>query len=296
MVSLVAVFLALGTGTLVGSSFISRGTVAVLQASLRKLDESNRNLIDDVRTLKEERGTLQDFVESSEGWVVQGRLVDRPAYIVSIDTTPAEVADQVARTLEAAGARIRGSVQLTSKLDLSSQPKRQQVAEALGAPSADANELTNLVVNGMASAFSGGDPAVLLRLVDTGLATVRVASGSPGLAFESQGGPGAAVVVLGGPPRSRSDLDDRLGVLLAQTLASLPGGPVLVGAAEPGAGPFQLVGRLREADLKLVTTDGVDAPMGRVRLVLALQAAAAGRYGDYGTGPGASSILPETLK
>jgi hypothetical protein len=43
-----------------------------------------------------------------------------------------------------------------------------------------------------------------------------------------------------------------------------------------------------------VTVDGIEEPMGRIRLVLGLQAAADGRFGDYGTGAGATSILPET--
>src|SRR5437764_15447489 len=82
VVSLVAVFLALGTGALVGSSFISRGTVAVLQASLHKLDGTNRNLIGEVRDLKDQQETLQHFVESSEAFVVEGRLKDRPVVLV----------------------------------------------------------------------------------------------------------------------------------------------------------------------------------------------------------------------
>ena len=60
--SLVAVFLALGMGTLIGSSFISEATVSGLERSLRKLDENNRNLIADVRRLEDERGALHDFV------------------------------------------------------------------------------------------------------------------------------------------------------------------------------------------------------------------------------------------
>jgi hypothetical protein len=296
VVSLVAVFLALGTGTLVGSSFISKGTVAVLKASIRQLDESNRNLIGDVRALNQERRTFQGFVEGGEPWIVGGRLTNRPVYLVSIDTTPGEVADRVAETLAAAGARIRGSVQLTSKLDLSSGAKREQVAKALGAPFAGADQLTTLIVNGMASSLAGEGPGLLQQLVDAGLATVREAPGSPGLVLSPAPGLGATVVVLGGPSKARSDLDDRIAGLLATTLASLEGSPVVVGAGEPGAGPFHLIGRLREGDQRVLTADGVDGPMGRVALILGLQAAAEGRFGDYGTGPGASSLLPEPPK
>ena len=292
MVSLVAVFLALGMGTLVGSSFISRGTVAVLQASLRKLDESNRNLINDVRDVRNQRDTLQSFIESSEGWIVQGRLRDRPVVVVSVDTTPEELSDAVSQTLVAAGARVQGSVQLSSKLDLTNQARREDVAEVLGAASSDADQLARLLVNGLSASLSGQAPGMVRQLVEGGLASVREVSGGRPLPLESLAAPGSTVVVLGGAPRTRSDLDVRLAGPLAQALASLEGTPVVVGVAEPGLGPFGVMARLRGANLRLVTADGVEQPMGRIQLVLGLQAAAGGRFGDYGTGPGASSILP----
>lgn len=292
MVSLVAVFLALGTGTLVGSSFIARGTVAVLQASLRKLDASNRNLINDVRDLTDQRETLQNFVESSEAWIVQGRLKDHPVVLVSIDTTPEGLSDAVSQALVASGARVQGSLQLSSKLDLSNQATRQRVAEALGAPSPDPDQLAKLLVNGLSASLSGQAPGMVRKLVEAGLASVREVPGGRPQPLEALASPGSTVIVLGGAPKTKSDLDERLAEPLAQTLAALEGTPVLVGVAEPGAGPFQLMARLRGANLRLVTADGVDGPMGRIQLVLGLQAAAGGRFGDYGTGPGASSLLP----
>jgi copper transport outer membrane protein MctB len=292
VVSLVAVFLALGTGALVGSSFISRGTVAVLQASLRKLDASNRNLIDEVRDLKNQRGTLQDFVQSSEAFVVQGRLKDRPVVLVSIDTTPDDLSDAVSQTLVAAGARVQGSVQLSSKLDFSNQARRERAAQVLGAPSADPDVLARFLVNGLVASLSGQAPGMVSKLVEGGLASVREVSGGKPQALGSLAAPGSTVIVLGGAAKARTELDQRVAGPLAQSLAALEGSPVLVGVAEPGPGPFQVMPRLRGANLRLVTADGIDEPMGRIQLVLGLQAAAAGRFGDYGTGPGASSILP----
>ena len=290
--SLVAVFLALGTGVLVGSSFISRGTVAVLQASLRKLDASNRNLIDEVRDLKNQRETLQNFVESSESFVVQGRLKDRSVVLVSIDTTPDDLADAVSQTLVAAGARVQGLVQLSSRLDFSNQARRERAAQVLGAPSSDPDGLARFLVNGLVASLSGQATGMVSRLVEGGLASVREVSGGKPQPLEYLGSSGSTVIVLGGAPKARTELDQRVAGPLAQSLAALDGTPVVVGVAEPGPGPFQVLARLRGANLRLVTADGIDEPMGRIQLVLGLQAAAAGRFGDYGTGPGASSILP----
>jgi hypothetical protein len=292
VVSLVAVFLALGTGALVGSSFISRGTVGVLQASLRKLDGTNRNLIGEVRDLKDQQETLQHFVESSEAFVVEGRLKDRPVVLVSIDTTPDDLSDALSQTLVAAGARVQGSVQLSSKLDFASQDRREQAAKVLGAPSSDPDGLARFLVNGLTASLAGQTPGMVRKLVEGGLASVREVSGGKPLPLESLAVPGSTVVVLGGPPGARSELDERVAAPLAQALAALDGTPVLVGVGEPGVGPFQLMARLRGANLRLVTADGIDEPMGRIQLVLGLEAAAADRFGDYGTGPGASSVLP----
>jgi len=40
---------------------------------------------------------FQNFVESSEAFIVQGRLKDRPIVLVSIDTTPDDLSDAVSR-------------------------------------------------------------------------------------------------------------------------------------------------------------------------------------------------------
>lgn len=294
MVSLVAVFLALGMGVLVGSSFISEATVSGLERSMRTLDENNRNLIADVRRLEGERESLHVFIDSSEAWIVQERLEDRPVVVVSIDITPGEVVDSLSQTLVAAGARVQASVQLTSRLDLSTQPKRDQVAEALGAPSATAEELTRLIVDGMTTSLSGRGTGLVGRLVEAGLAGTRDVPGGQPQPLGSLVAPKTMVIFVGGPPSARSDLDDRLVVPVAQALVTLEGEPVIVAAAEPGAEGFQLIARLRDGDQRLVTVDGIEEPMGRIRLVLGLQAAADGRFGDYGTGAGATSILPET--
>jgi copper transport outer membrane protein MctB len=295
-VSLVAVFLALGMGTLIGSSFISEATVSGLERSLRKLDENNRNLIADVRRLEDERGALHDFVDSSEEWIVQGRLKDRPVVVVSIDTTPAELLDALSQALVASGARVQASVQLSGKLDLSSQQKRDQVAKALAAPSAAPDELTTFIVNGMAASLSGAAPGMVGRLVDAGLAGSRGVPGGQPAPLTSLVAPKTMVIFVGGPAAAKSDLDDRIVAPVAQALATLEAQPVIVAAAEPGTEGFQLIARLRDGDQRLVTVDGIEESMGRIRLILGLDAASDGRFGDYGTGPGASSSLPETPK
>jgi hypothetical protein len=291
-VSLVAVFLALGMGTLVGSSFISRGTVAVLKASQRRLDASNKQLLAELRDLKDDRDGLGELVESTEDWVLQGRLQGRAVVVLGTETVPDELAAIVTDALLRAGARVEGSVQLSPKLDLTTQAKRNEVAAALGAPSADAAALADVVVEGLTAALSGRSTGMVRRLVDAGLATVRDVPDAQAKPLEALASPGSLVVLVAGPGRSRADPDDRIAGDLARSLSTLDGTPIVVAAAEPGEGPFHLVGRLREADLRLVTVDGVETPRGRMALVLGLQAASSGRFGDYGRGPGASSLLP----
>ncbi|MGH2732980.1 MAG: copper transporter, partial [Actinomycetota bacterium] len=43
----------------------------------------------------------------------------------------------------------------------------------------------------------------------------------------------------------------------------------------------------------VITVDGIDQPMGHVALVLGLRAASAGRFGNYGTGEGATLLIPD---
>lgn len=295
VVSLVAVFLALGTGALVGSSFISRGTVAVLRRAHDTLDKRNRDLIRDVRELEKANETLTEFEAAVEPLVERGVLENRPIVLLSLETTPGAVVDQVAQSVLSAGGRLDGSFELSVRLDMSTEGRRQQVALALELDEDEQDQddpvMAGLLVERLQASLSGRSPGMLQRLIDAGLATPLQVPGTDPMPPAMLAPPGSAILFVAGESARTSELEERLVIPLVRSLAGVD---VLVGVGEAGSNPLRLVSALRQdSGLRVVTADGVDRPLGRAGLLLGLQAAASGKFGHYGSGPGASRLLPE---
>lgn len=291
VVSLVAVFLALGIGVIAGTSFFSQATVRALKNAQDRLATRNEALRTQVETLQEANGRLGEFAALSRQLLTRDSLRDRPVVVVSFDTTPEAAVTQVIEALSQAGARVDGSIQLSVKLDLANESRRQAAALALEMPTADAEQLRPLLVERIAAMLSGKAGGVLQRFADAGLARVLDAPGGrrPGSPLAA----GTAVVLLApGPDRRESPGFDQQ--VIVPVLRAVAESGVLAAAGEAGTSPLPLVGRLREdPGLRVVTVDGVDGPVGQTALVLGLSAASGGTYGHYGTGGGASALLPE---
>lgn len=294
VVSLVAVFLALGIGVLAGTSFFSQATVAALQASQRRLAQRNEELRTQLESTQKANSQLLEFAAASRDSLVAGALQDQPVVLLSFETTPEAAVDAVGQTMIRAGARLEGSVELSTNLDLATESRRQQVALALEVPTADADELRVRLVERLAVALSGRDGGILQRLADAGLARRQDSAAGGTKPLASLAEPGSMIVVLAPVPdrRSRSPLAEEVVVPLLRSLAALS---VLVGVGEARTDALELVALVRQDPaLHVVTVDGVDGPIGQAALVLGLRAAAAGRFGHYGLGEGAVAPVPET--
>jgi hypothetical protein len=306
LLSLIAVFLALGIGVMAGTSFVSPGTVTALEGSLRKLGDLNGDLRREVMDLRARNELLGQYAATSKELLVRGALADQPLVMVSFESTPGPMRDEVSQTLIQAGARLEGSVVLPSTMDFGNGSRREEVAAVLEALSPDPDVLRAALVEALSAALGGRGPGTLQRLADAGLVTIAEVPGGRRRPPSQLVAPGSALVLLAparsagagkrsGPGRaggSPPDLGERFLIPLVRSLSSSPS--VLVAVAEDGAGPLEVLAPLREEpDLRVVTVDGIDLPMGQTALVLGLRAASAGRFGSYGTGEGATLLIPE---
>lgn len=297
LVSLIAVFLALGLGVVAGSTFVSPVTVKALSGSISTLDNRDKALEAQNNQLSATNNQLLQALAASRNVMVQGRLPGRPTDLISFDTTPAGETSDVATTLVEAGARLQSSVVLSSRLGLPDETSRQQVAAALGVTDTSTDALQAALVQRLADTLSGLAPGVEERLVSAGLASSNAVPDQ--LPLPAVAGPRSLVVILApAVPQASVPPGPDLGRLLILPLVRLltPTSAV-VAVGEDGSSSLPVLSLLRgDSTLHVVTADGVDTPLGQAGLVLGLaQAVYTGDYGDYGLGAGSDGALPSPL-
>ena len=326
VVSLVAVFLALGMGIVMGSTVIDRVTVDALNNNLN-------NVRSDVNRTREENGRLaeqvregQDFADQSLTHVVRDHLAGVPVLVVAVTGIDRKPVESLRQSLVTAGASVQGTIWVTSKMRLDNDAETQALADTLttadaapvppvppveALPGTEPAPSTTTTVAGLsldsddvrqqALANLVGEPAPLAALVSAGFLSYEppdVAGGPatstpvPGLGAIPVAGTRFVVVSGAGAEVG----DDLLALPLAQILAT--GGRQAV-AAEAGqdtdGGRAVFVGLLRRdaiANGKVSTVDNLESPMGQAAVVLALEELGESRVGHYGVGPGAQRLLP----
>ena len=282
VVTLVAVFMAIGLGVLFGATFIDQNIVDSLRATQARLGDRNEALRDRIVDLEDQNDALTTFTGSTRDIVVRNTLTDVPVVLVGFESTPSEGLDAVRDTLTLAGARTIGQLTLSDRLDLRSEDSRNRLATALGSSSTDSGRLSEELVSQLGPALTGPNTEFLTRLLEAELATAPIAL--PGTVPDPQ-----PVVVLIGGELSR-EVNDRVAVPLARFL----GNDQIVAAAVESGVDLQMLEPVRDnSDLRIMTVDSIETPLGQSALAVGLQGALTGQFGHYGRGEGATTALPQ---
>jgi hypothetical protein len=313
VVSIVAVFLALGIG-------IVFGTTAINRTLLDDLDHNVARLAGEKRDLEAQRKQLTSQVGAADEWgralypgIVSGVLTAERVVVVSAPGASKSVRDDLVKQLGTAGATVTGRIRLNDAL---LDPRR-------------AAELDDLVLRELPAGFTvpgGGATAAqramaeLAYVVSLGAGDITAVGAAPPAAttrvlaaFRERGfigvdgapvSPARNVVVLlpGAPPSptptptASGPAPRPVGVDLVAALATLRARPVVVAAAPTGGSVAGSVLELVRADplVKDVVSsvDDVDTVYGQTALVLAIDEAHHGRTGHYGNGVGADAPVP----
>jgi Copper transport outer membrane protein, MctB len=311
IVSLVAVFLALALGIVVGSTVLQEGTVSVLRATSERVrQESERNSRENI-ALKQELGRLQSFGAAVLPELVRGRLQDRPVVLVDTDKVDSGVRDAVRKVLEDAGAEIDGQVTFADeRLALGADADRAALGRLLtangGAPEALRGALVQRLAERLATPAAmpqqdGQRAADLLTglqdadfLADLSLRRPLAAGTDP---FPR---PGSIFVLLGPGVDAAAVTPEAFLVPLADQVSGRAAGPVagVEPAAVPDTSSWVLALRNDRAVSRRVSgIDAVDTVYGQLALVQALQAQLQQLpAGQYGVKDGASGLLPERVE
>jgi hypothetical protein len=305
IVSLVAVFLALAVGVLMGSTVLDRGTVALLETSSGQLKSNLDSYRAENDQLRKELDTYRQYGQQILPAQVGGRLRGKQVVIIDTDQVEGPVRDAVRDALRDAGAAYDGRVTFSAdRLTLDDEGDRTALAGILGVDDQDPAVLQRALVEKVAERLLGSSPVPRSGkdAASDPLTALRQANFVGGLDLPEPFNDGKTAfpragtlfVVLGPASVAADPAPDRFLVPLAGRLAVGSGAPV---AAAEATGPNSWLGALRDNDLvsgRVSSVDNVNLVPGQIALVQALQQGLAGLPpGHYGTKGGATKLLPE---
>ncbi len=273
--SLVAVFLALSIGLLLGTVVVERGTLNAQRTTLvDSLQKEYTTLRTDNTQLKSELDTDRSFLAEAAPLLVSNRLAGRTVMVLT-NAGRADAAAAVADVVAKAGGVAVTATFRDAGFGLKDKTLAAKVAAVLAT---DANtDLTAPVADTLAREFTdvAGTPSPLTDLLvsvgeltigsanNAGTPTIVVAAGS----FDDK--PDAAEIALAAAAKTHGQVGAG-----AETTKHATG----VAAAAADAG--------------LASVDDVDAPVGQVSLVWVMLGRANGRYG---VNRGVDSAYPSPL-
>lgn len=309
IISLVAVFLALGIGIVVGTTVVDRSVVTRLESQVSSLNEEVKSERQNRRLAEDDLKVWDSFAGQGAKFFVGGRLKGRTVMVVFPQGLSSDDVEAVTTVMRQAGASVPATVQLTDKLNLRDQTARDQLALATGAPDTETSTLytafaANMAVKlGSAPVPPAGETGsvvtpevqatLLSRLEDAGFIEVRRVDTTGGSVDTITGQNPMSTMYGLNPDQTPVPYTD---VILPLTLDLAQGGRTV---AVQRSGEDQVFMRdIRsdaQASAKMSTVDDIQHPIGEFAAVLSLEQAPDGVFGAYGTGPSAQSLLPERV-
>ncbi len=302
IVSLIAVFLALGTGVVMGATVIDRAIVDSLDDRVNRVERSVRATQEENQRLNGQLQVVRDFADQARDAIARDQLKDVPVLVLAVEGVDRKPVDALRQSLLGAQATMVGTVWFTAKMRLESSGDVQALATALNTEPGDPDALRKLALDRVATTLAGrageggdgGGPNPLPALDTAGFITYDPPPPQLPATLETLAVPGLRLLLVSGAGARVGD--DVLAVPLAESLVNA-GDPVV--AAEAGqdtpGGRGVFVGLLRgdnEIGSRLSTVDDLESSMGQAAAVLAVGDLGASRTGHFGVGPGAQRLLP----
>jgi Copper transport outer membrane protein, MctB len=301
LVSLIAVFLAMGLGILVGSTVVDQVIVDRLDREISSVSHESNQLKDENRALKDQVSQLNDFLRKSSAYAAEQRLTDVPVAIVAEKGIDATAVSNVLAEVRAAGADVPGVLWLDPKwrLDTPKDLRQLQTATRVTGNAAASRQAALRALAARLSVPAGDTPRrrdVIEPLRSAGFLDFTDGKRGPLAAFPAHS---ARVLVLTGTDSQLSATDTM--VDLVQSLVDTDAPTVLgevydangTGPTAPKRGAALEPVRGDPPLAKLVTTlDDAELAQGALTAVISLDQIADGTIGHYGYGEGASETIP----
>ena len=305
LVSIVSIFLALAVGIALGAGPLQQPIGRTLSSQVATLRQEKDDLRTQLTAVRRKSEADDEFATAVTSQLVATKLDGRTVALVTLPGAQSSAVEDLSTTLEAAGAKVSGVVQVEPAWV---EPARRAVRNELiatVAPSVGADTAAGTATEDrMAAVLARG--LVVSQAAQAGRPTPAAqgalrALKDAGMVTYSGDGPAPAnlAVVVSGVPDSDADPQQQQSDVTAWAsigaqLDAAGSGAVVSGPIESAAsgGVLAAVRGARDVRRQVSTVEDVATPVGRVAVVYALREQLGGRAGQYGAGPGASAVLP----
>jgi hypothetical protein len=276
VVSLIAIFLALALGVVIGAGVIERGLVDTLNSRLDKVERESDQIKSENSQLSTENDQLKGVIGDLQPFAVSGRLVGNELGVVAVRGVDGDRTQAVVTAAQQADATVTGTLWLESKWALASDDDVKDLQTALGSSTKNKNALRTEAWKQLAERLSlragtgGASDDLLTVLQQAGFLGFDAVGNSTIADFP---GLGAGVVLVVGTDGSVPS--DAVALPLATALHDAEV-PTVVGDVwvQKTDGPERAAGvqPVRDNDLArtVSTVDDLDQPEGPTTVVLAM--------------------------
>jgi Copper transport outer membrane protein, MctB len=307
LVSIVAIFLALSLGLLLGSTQLG----PVVQRGLNGLSKTQHN---EIESLLGEKSQLQGQISSENQFALANApsmlhnvLADQRVVLILAPGAADSVTSGITQALETAGATVTGQIQMqTAFFDKSAATTQkliqvaQQYAQSAGVTlteSASAQAQASELLAHLIMTRSQPGQAVPGERDPASVQAVQTLAGAGFLSKSGQPWDRAtlAVVIIPATPQSTDDTnpESQALVTLAQQL-NLAGLGTVVAGTVTGSGPGSAIDVMRAGGRAghLTSVDNADYPIGQIVVAQSLADLLHGHSGSYGVTSTASAAGP----
>ncbi|MFI6503386.1 copper transporter [Nonomuraea typhae] len=302
LVSIVAIFLALAVGIVMGTTLLQNPAVELAKKTSDDLAKSNGELRAEKEDLARRQAGNDSFVKEMTPVLakVEGGLSGQKVLLVDAPGSTPALREAQQQVLELAEATVVGRVTISEKfLALDSEAVLDGLALQL--------KPTDLTYPTTATVYDKVAQLLADTLMTTDPAQTMPASSEAVLgAFQKGGflsvegkltGPATLAVMFAPDKPFEGERADTQAGALVSVAAGLDIGSrgALIAGAETAVAPGGVITELRdsgEITQRVSSIDTLDMPAGRVVTVYALREQLAGRAGQYGIGTGATGFQP----
>lgn len=306
VVSIVAVFLALGLGLFIGSTSLRGKVGANITHQTETVAHRNSQLRAELSDVRSRLSRNQAFDAALEPYAVSGKLSGESVVVVSEPGVDGDIRTQVTDALTDAGATINGDVRLqTALLD----PQQDQFLGTLADKVAPSGRRFSANGSGAERALSLLAAALVTKpqgpALSAAAANKVLAAYSAGKLLSVSGDPprpaALAVVLAAPPPPVPEGTDSSDAPQQADLVASFAGaldhdgvGVVVAGptSADATGGLLDTIRSDKTLRGLVSTVDSAELPSGVIATVFAAAEQADGRAGSYGSAAGADAPVP----
>ena len=304
LVSIVAVFLALAIGIVVGSTALKPAVLSGLQRTANAEKKRIDALYAQNRQYQNQLGAAEAYAQAGEHLALGGLLDGERVVLVTAPGSPGGVVTGVSSALAQAGATVSGQVQLQSQFftagtqpDLDTLNRQLTPAGVTLRTGTEQAQAAELIASAILTKGGPGDPPA--GAADATGKSILDGYASGGF-LSTSGKPAeratlAVVIIPGTPPAtSGASTASQTLVTVAQQL-NLAGNGTVVAGQVSGSGPGSAIDVLRSGSRAdhFSSVDNADTTIGQIVVAQALyEQMTEGRSGNYGSLASATTAAP----